>query len=101
MKESLVHPIEVQQYAPPRYDPRGFFSAEKLSKPWRMNFHTTQERLKDLEKTTSVCDSIPFKNPSTHQFREFLSHSGEKALKFKPNSTTSRLVDFLTLSRTN
>lgn len=99
--ESVTNPPEVIEYVHPKYDPRGFSSSNKSLKAWRMNYHTTKERLSDLSKTNSFLDVIPFHNTSLHQFRDFSSQSGEKALKLKPNSTTSRLVDFLTSSRTN
>lgn len=101
MGEAICSPLEINEYVPPRYDPRGFLAEKKILKAFRMKFNTAEERINDLEKTNSFFDGVPFRNSSTHKFREFSSTSGEKPLKFKPNSTTSRLVDFLTLSRTN
>ena len=69
--------------------------------PFRMNFNTTSERLKDVMYNNKYLDGVPFNSTSTHKFRDMASSFNTKPIKFSPSCSVLRVFETLERYRTN
>lgn len=101
MLSSIESPVEIDEYKLPKYEPRDFLSQIKPERPFRLNYHTTEERLSDLMMKNSYLDGVPFRNTSTHKFRDNRASGELKSFRYRATNTADRLLDSLTRSRFN
>ena len=84
------------------YEPRDTKSNDSISKiPFRMNFHTTSERIDDVMTYNQYLDGVPFSNTYSHCFRDLASSFNTNPIKYTPSCSVARAYESLENNRTN
>ena len=69
--------------------------------PFKMNYHTTSERLKDILYKSSDYDSVPFSNTTNHRFRDLASSFNTKPIRYTPSCSIAKVYETLDSKMTN
>ena len=105
MLSALENPVAVDEYKHPNYLPRKVLGNHNFTithpKSFRMNSHTAEERIQDINQKTKDLDGVPFHNASLHKFRDLASSSETKPIRLNPSCSALRVYEQLKNHPTN